>query len=50
MWSTRRAAAGRLEFETQQLVPAGEPDLRLVVHLPIPGDDSAARLAAAGAA
>lgn len=38
-------AAGRLEFETQQLVPAGEPDLRIVVHLPIPGDDSAERLA-----
>jgi transcriptional regulator with XRE-family HTH domain len=39
--------AGRLEFETQQLVPAGEPDLRVVVHLAIPGDDSARRLAAA---
>ncbi|MGO9876817.1 MAG: helix-turn-helix transcriptional regulator [Acidimicrobiia bacterium] len=39
--------AGRLEFETQQLVPAGEPDLRVVVHLAIPGDDSAQRLAAA---
>ena len=38
--------AGRLEFETQQLVPAGEPDLRVVVHLAIPGDDSAERLAA----
>jgi transcriptional regulator with XRE-family HTH domain len=38
--------AGRLEFETQQLVPAGEPDLRVVVHLAIPGDDSAQRLAA----
>ena len=40
--------AGKLEFETQQLVPAGEPDLRVVVHLPIPGDNSAQRLAAAG--
>jgi len=38
--------AGRLEFETQQLIPAGEPDLRVVVHLGIPGDDSAQRLAA----
>jgi len=38
--------AGRLEFETQQLVPAGEPDLRIVVHLAVPGDDSAQRLAA----
>lgn len=37
--------AGRLEFETQQLIPAGEPDLRVVVHLGIPGDDSAQRLA-----
>ena len=37
--------AGRLEFETQQLVPAGEPDLRITVHLPIDGDDSAGRLA-----
>src|SRR4051812_9492225 len=36
--------AGRLEFETQQLVPVGEPDQRIVVHLPIPGDDSAQRL------
>ncbi len=36
--------AGRLEFETQQLVPVGEPDQRIVVHLPIPGDDSAHRL------
>jgi transcriptional regulator with XRE-family HTH domain len=38
--------AGRLEFQTQQLVPAGEPDVRIVVHLPIDDDDSAARLAA----
>ncbi|HEY3833558.1 MAG TPA: helix-turn-helix transcriptional regulator [Acidimicrobiia bacterium] len=38
------ARAGRLEFETQQLVPVGEPDQRIVVHLPIPGDDSAERL------
>jgi transcriptional regulator with XRE-family HTH domain len=38
--------AGRLDFEQQQLVPAGEPDLRVIVHLGIPGDDSAQRLAA----
>jgi transcriptional regulator with XRE-family HTH domain len=38
--------AGRLDFETQQLIPAGEPDLRIVVHLAIPGDDSAQRLTA----
>jgi hypothetical protein len=37
--------AGRLVFEQQQLVPAGEPDLRVVVHLPVEGDDSALRLA-----
>jgi transcriptional regulator with XRE-family HTH domain len=40
--------AGTLVFEQQQLVPAGEPDLRIVVHLPIDGDDSAARISAAG--
>ncbi len=38
--------AGRLEFQTQQLVSAGEPDVRIVVHLPIDNDDSAGRLAA----
>jgi hypothetical protein len=38
--------AGRVVFEYQQLVPAGFPHLRVVVHLPIPDDDSAARLAA----
>lgn len=37
-------AVGRLEFDHQQLVPAGEPDLRVVVHLPVAGDDSAERL------
>lgn len=36
--------AGPLTFEYQVLVPAGEPDLRLVAQLPVPGDDSAARL------
>ena len=38
--------AGLLRFEHQQLVPAGQPDLRIVVHLPIPDDDSIARLTA----
>jgi transcriptional regulator with XRE-family HTH domain len=38
--------AGRLEFETEQLIPVGAPDVRVVVHLPVPGDDSAERLAA----
>jgi transcriptional regulator with XRE-family HTH domain len=37
--------AGRLVFDQQQLVPAGDPDLRVMVHLPIDGDDSAQRLA-----
>jgi transcriptional regulator with XRE-family HTH domain len=36
--------AGTLTFHHEQLVPAGEPDLRVVVHLPIEGDDSAERL------
>ncbi len=36
--------AGTLTFHNEQLVPAGEPDLRIVVHLPIDGDDSAERL------
>jgi transcriptional regulator with XRE-family HTH domain len=38
--------AGTLMFDQQQLVPAGEPDLRVVVHLPIDGDDSASRISA----
>ena len=37
--------AGRLTFEYQQLTPAEWPGLRIVVHLPVPGDDSAQRLA-----
>jgi transcriptional regulator with XRE-family HTH domain len=36
---------GRLTFEHQQVVAAGEPDLRVVVHLGIEGDDSCDRLA-----
>lgn len=36
--------AGELRFEHQQLVPAGQPDVRIVVHLPIAGDDSVERL------
>lgn len=40
------ARAGRLVFEQQQLVAAGAPDLRLVVHVPVAGDDSVTRLAA----
>lgn len=40
--------AGRLEFETEQLVPVAAPDVRVIVHLPVEGDDSAERLAASG--
>jgi transcriptional regulator with XRE-family HTH domain len=38
--------AGRLIFESEQLVPVASPDVRVVVHLPVAGDDSAQRLAA----
>jgi transcriptional regulator with XRE-family HTH domain len=37
--------AGILTFEYQLLVPAEWPDLRVVTQLPVPGDDSAERLA-----
>lgn len=37
--------AGLLTFEYQQLAPAEWPSLRIVVQLPVPGDDSAQRLA-----
>lgn len=37
--------AGLLTFEYQQLTPAEWPALRVVVQLPLPGDDSARRLA-----
>jgi transcriptional regulator with XRE-family HTH domain len=39
------AAAGELTFEYQVLTPAEWPGLRVVAQLPIPGDDSAERLA-----
>lgn len=38
-------AAGELTFEYQQLSPAEWPNLRVVAQLPVPGDDSAERLA-----
>ena len=38
--------AGDLAFEYQQLTPSEWPSLRVVCQLPLPGDDSAARLAA----
>jgi transcriptional regulator with XRE-family HTH domain len=38
--------AGVLRFDHHQVVPAGQPDLRVIVHLPLPGDDSVERLGA----
>lgn len=38
-------SAGELTFEYQQLSPAEWPNLRVVAQLPVPGDDSAERLA-----
>jgi transcriptional regulator with XRE-family HTH domain len=38
--------AGTLVFEYQQLTPSEWPTLRVVCQLPVPGDDSADRLAA----
>jgi hypothetical protein len=35
-----------LVFEYQQLTPSEWPSLRVVCQLPLPGDDSAERLAA----
>jgi predicted DNA-binding protein (UPF0251 family) len=40
----RHPVAGELTFEYQLLTPAEWPALRVVAQLPIPGDDSAARL------
>lgn len=41
----RHPDAGVLTFEYQLLVPAEWPELRVVTQLPVPGDDSAERLA-----
>ncbi len=41
----RHPAAGELTFEYQQMAPVEWPNLRLVAQLPVPGDDSAERLA-----
>ena len=38
-------SAGTLTFEYQQLSPVEWPSLRVVAQLPVPGDDSAERLA-----
>jgi transcriptional regulator with XRE-family HTH domain len=40
------ARAGDLVFEYQQLTPSEWPSLKVVCQLPLPGDDSAERLAA----
>jgi transcriptional regulator with XRE-family HTH domain len=42
----RHPRAGDLAFEYQQLTPSEWPELRVVCQLPLPGDDSAERLAA----
>jgi len=42
----RHPRAGDLVFEYQQLTPSEWPSLRVVCQLPVPGDDSATRLAA----
>jgi hypothetical protein len=41
----RHPAAGILTFEYQQLAPVEWPALRVACQLPVPGDDSAERLA-----
>ena len=41
----RHPAAGLLTFEYQQLTPVEWPSLRVTAQLPVPGDDSAERLA-----
>jgi hypothetical protein len=42
----RHPRAGDLAFEYQQLTPSEWPSLKVVCQLPLPGDDSAQRLAA----
>jgi len=41
----KHPAAGELTFQYQQLTPGEWPNLRVIAQLPIPGDDSAERLA-----
>jgi hypothetical protein len=41
----RHPAAGLLTFEYQQMAPVEWPSLRVACQLPVPGDDSAERLA-----
>jgi transcriptional regulator with XRE-family HTH domain len=40
--------AGPLRFRHEELTPAAHPGLRVVVHLPLPGDDSVQRLRHSG--
>jgi transcriptional regulator with XRE-family HTH domain len=40
--------AGWLQFDSEQFVPVVAPDVRIIVHLPVEGDDSVDRLAACG--
>lgn len=40
--------AGRLVFESEQLASVAAPEVRVIVHLPVAGDDSAERLARVG--
>jgi hypothetical protein len=42
----RHPRAGELTFEYQQMIPSEWPYLRVICQLPLPGDDSAQRLAA----
>jgi transcriptional regulator with XRE-family HTH domain len=39
--------AGELRLLNEQLIPAGEPDLRLIIHVALEGDDSLQRLTSA---
>jgi transcriptional regulator with XRE-family HTH domain len=39
--------AGELRLLNEQLIPAGEPDLRLIIHVALVGDDSLERLTSA---
>lgn len=45
-FATTTTRAGELAFEYQQLTPSEWPGLKVVCQLPLPGDDSAQRLAA----
>lgn len=40
--------AGRSIFDSEQLASVAAPEVRVIVHLPVPGDDSAERLVRIG--